>query len=105
MEKRSIRGQIDLEPLLVADVQQLVDLRMEQRLAFHVKINMFGMPLDLIQRIRESVDFNEVGLTLGRRTEGAGKVTNTRDFDVKFLEFLQCSGAPIVQTIRIMQLL
>jgi hypothetical protein len=97
MEKGAVRGQVDLKPFLMADIKQLVDLGMKQRLALDMKIYMFGMSFDLIQCIREGVDFNEIGLTLRLRTKGASKVTNARDFDVKFLEFLQCSGAPIVK--------
>jgi hypothetical protein len=73
----------------MADVQQLVDLRVEQRFALNVKIDMFGMPLDLIQRIREGIDFNKIRLAFGRRTEAASEIAYARDLDIEFLEFLQ----------------
>jgi hypothetical protein len=89
MQQRAIGGQVHFEPFLVANVQQLVDLRMEQRFAFHMKINMFSVPLYLIKRIRKGIDFNKIRLTLRRRTEAAGKVAYARYLDVKLLEFLQ----------------
>jgi hypothetical protein len=105
MKKRSVRCKINFKPFLVADIQKLIDLGMEQRLAFNVKINIFSMSFDLVQCIRESIDLNEVSLTFRRRAESASKVTYARDFDVKFFECFQGSGAPIVHAIRMMPLL
>ena len=88
-DQRAVGRDVDLEPLLMADIQQLVDLRMKQRLSLHMQINVTRMRLDLIQSSRKVLHFNEVGLALRRRTERAGQITNARDFYVNFLKRLQ----------------
>lgn len=88
-DQRAVGRDVDLEPLLMADIQQLVDLRMKQRLSLHMQINVTRVRLDLIQSSRKVLHFNEVGLALRRRTERAGQITNARDFYVNFLKLLQ----------------
>lgn len=88
-DQRAVGRNVDLEPFFMADIQQLIDLRMEQRLPLHMQINVTRMRLDLIQSPRKVLHFNEVGLALRWRAERAGQITDARDFYVNFLKRLQ----------------
>ena len=88
-DQRAVGRDVDLEPFFMANIQQLIDLRVEQRLPLHMQINVTRMRLDLVQSSRKVLDLNEVGLTLCRRAERTGQITNTRNFYVNFLKRLQ----------------
>lgn len=88
-DQRAVGRDVDLESFFMADIQQFVDLRMEQRLPLHVQINITGVRLDLVQSSRKILYLDEVGLALRRRAERAGQITNTRNFYVNFLKRLQ----------------
>ena len=88
-DQRSVGRNVDLEPFFMADIQRLIDLRMKRRFSLHMQINVTRMRLDLIQSSRKVFHLNEVGLTLCRRAERAGQITDARDFYVNFLKRLQ----------------
>ena len=88
-DQRAVGRDVDLEPFFMAHIQQLIDLRMKQRLPLHMQINVTRMRLDLVQSSREVLHLNKVGLTLRRRAERAGQIANTRNFYVNLLKFLQ----------------
>ena len=71
MQQRSVRRQVHLKPSVMTDVEQLVDLRMQQRLAFDMEIDMVGERLDFVQNMREFVYLYESSFALRRRTERA----------------------------------
>jgi len=88
-DQRTVCCDIDLEPLLVAQIEQLIDLRVEQRLPFDMQINVFGVRFDLIQSFRKIIYGNEVGLALRRRAKGTGEIADAGNFDIYFFKDFQ----------------
>ncbi len=95
MNQGSVCRQIDLEPFLVANIQQLVDFRVKERLPFDVQINMIGMRFDLVQNIGERIQLDKRRLTAGLRAKAAGQVTDARNLDIYFFKCFQESSNPI----------
>ncbi|GJM83882.1 hypothetical protein HMSSN139_63780 [Paenibacillus sp. HMSSN-139] len=82
-KQRPVGRDVDFESFFLTDVEQLVDLGMQQRLALYVKINIVRMRFDIVQDLAEILDFDKLRLTMGRRAETAGQVANAGRFDVK----------------------
>lgn len=80
---------VDLEAFFMADVEQLVDFRMEQRLSFYVQVNVPGVRPDLIQPLREAVHRDKRSLALRRRAKRTGEIADARNFYINFFKRFQ----------------
>lgn len=88
-DQRAVGRDIDLEPFLMAGVQQFINAGMEQRLAFDMKIDMARMRLNLVKNTMERVELDELRFPFGLRTEAAGQITDACNLDIYFLNVLK----------------
>ncbi|MNP55423.1 hypothetical protein D3C76_1500710 [compost metagenome] len=89
MDQRSVSRYINLEAFGMSSIQQLADLRMQQRLSLNMKIDMIAVRLDLIQNFVKGVQLHEVFRPLRRRAKAAGQVADACNLDVYLFKCLQ----------------
>jgi len=77
----------------MAGVEQLVDFRVEQGLAFNVQINMVRMRFDLVQYAVECIQLDEFRLPSRLRAEAACEIANAGNFDINLFKRFQ-DGSP-----------
>lgn len=86
-EQRAVRGDVDLKPFFVTDVEQLIDLGVQQRLAFDMEINIVRMRLDVVQNFAKILHLDKLRLAMGRRTEAASQIADAGRFDIELFKF------------------
>ncbi|MNG28565.1 hypothetical protein D3C84_1138440 [compost metagenome] len=89
MNQCSVSRDIDLEPFGMGGIQQVAKLRMQQRLAFDMQVDMIAVRLDLVENGIKGIQLHEVFLPLRGRTEAASQVADTCNLDVHLFKSFQ----------------
>lgn len=85
----AVRRNVHAKALLMRNIEQLMNARMQERLSLDMQINMIRMRLNLIERMREILDRNKLRFALCRRAEAARQITYARNLNIYFLKRLQ----------------
>ena len=85
-QKNAVGGKIHLEIPLPGQIQELRQQRVEERLPFHMKVEILGVGAQLLQRPQVFLPPHKSGGPPPRGAEGAAKVADVGDFQINFFK-------------------